>query len=327
MGSSPLPPDSSSSEIGKEFLRFLNRGPVSAFIDSVIGPDSGRAWTRHAGNGAFNLEAVQTRAADNKPTASALFQPALQGLRLHGRNENVACFWIHIDPRGKDGELVGKADFSGWYERFLLGLEIGKSFTDFLVQDLRLQTSDDPPARVGFMIDTVGPISELVDAGSVPVLPGGYRSSQFLGYAVADRRGNSADRMVKDLLRQLCDHHLHLEGFEGVLESITAADMDRHEPTPRQAEGVQRTWETRDLPVLRAVVKLLEVPGSFEVTVGQISGETGVDKADVDLAIEALKGEYISEYQQFLTGGDPSTWAVRGITPRARRAVGQWPAE
>ena len=50
------------------------------------------------------------------------------------------------------------------------------------------------------------------------------------------------------------------------------------------------TWETRELPVLVAVVKLLEQPDSSWPTVSQISDETGIDKADVDRALKIFNG-------------------------------------
>jgi hypothetical protein len=321
----PIAPGTSSSLFGMKLLELLKRDPVSTLIMSMIGAYEGLSWTRHAGNGVYSLEAV-LGSADGKPVASALFQPPVSGLQFYGRHEGVACLWLHIDPRGLRG-TVEQATLATWYQRFRLAIATTEVFATFLAEDLGLKTSGDPPARSGVMIETVGPIAELVDTGGLSPLPGAVLSNQFLGYAIADGEGESADHVAKDLLRQLCDHTLHLGDFEDALESATAVPEGVIlQPSSCKRQGVRNTWETRDLPVLRAIVKLLEKPGSFEISVSQISAETGIDKTDVDRAIEALKGEYVTEYQQFLTGGDPSTWAVRGITPQARRAVGQWPA-
>jgi hypothetical protein len=89
---------------------------------------------------------------------------------------------------------------------------------------------------------------------------------------------------------------------------------------------MESTWESRDLPVLNAVVTLLEQPGAFEATVGDIAAHTGIKPADVDKSIEALEGVFVSEYHRMQTGADPTSWAVTRITPAARQAVGQWPS-
>jgi len=324
----PIPSGTSSSRLGAKLLDFLQRDPVASLISSVIGTGEGLAWTRQAGNGALSLEALLSPVGeDDKPVASALLQPPIAGQRLYGRDEGIAFLWLHINPRGTGGDAARRVGLAEWYQLFKLSITITGAFADLLAKDLGLRTFGAPAARAGVMIETTGPISELVDTGSLSPLPGAYSASQFLGYAIADREGGPADQAAQDLLRQLCDHTLHLGDFEETLESIRAADVASSQSAPRPPQAVQSTWETRELPVLRAVVKLLEQPGSFEASVSQISAATGIDKADVDRAIEALKGEYITEYQQFLTGGDPSTWAVRGTTAKARRAVGQWPDE
>jgi hypothetical protein len=322
----PIPSGASSSVFSAELLEFLRRDPVSSLINLVINTAGGLAWTRQAGNGVLSLEAV-FGPADGTPGASALLQPPVTGMRLYGRDEGIACLWLHIDPRGTGGSAAPKTGLAGWYQCFRLAIALTGAFADFLAQDLELQTSNDPASRAGVMIETVGPIGDLVDMGDLSPLPGAILASQFLGYAIADQAGGPADQAAGDLLRQFCDHTLHLGDFEGVLESILSGGVATPQPAPCPPQTVQRTWETRDLPVLRAIVKLLEEPGSFEVSVSQISDETGIDKMDVDRAIDALKGEYITEYQQFLSGGDPSNWAVRGVTPKARRTVGQWPDE
>jgi hypothetical protein len=86
---------------------------------------------------------------------------------------------------------------------------------------------------------------------------------------------------------------------------------------------VEDTWANRELPVLDATVRLLE--DDFRVCVRDIAAETGIDPRDVDRALRALEGEYVGEYQQLATGGDPNPWYVTSVTAAARQAVGQWP--
>jgi hypothetical protein len=87
---------------------------------------------------------------------------------------------------------------------------------------------------------------------------------------------------------------------------------------------VEDTWFSRDLPVLDAVVTLLDQPGSFMAQVRDIAEKTGMDPNDIARALEALDGTYV-EFEQFATGGNPNSWRVRRVSSDARRAVGQWP--
>jgi predicted transcriptional regulator len=85
---------------------------------------------------------------------------------------------------------------------------------------------------------------------------------------------------------------------------------------------VEDTWGVRDIPVLDAVVALLEQ--SYMVTVSDIAGRTGLDQADVARSLDALNPVYV-DFRKTETGGDPTFWYVHKVTPEARKAVGQWP--
>jgi hypothetical protein len=87
---------------------------------------------------------------------------------------------------------------------------------------------------------------------------------------------------------------------------------------------VEDTWTSRDLPVLDAVVTLLDRPGSIMATVREIAELTGMEQADIVRALDALDGPYV-EFEQFATGGNPGPWRVRRVSSAARREVGQWP--
>jgi hypothetical protein len=87
---------------------------------------------------------------------------------------------------------------------------------------------------------------------------------------------------------------------------------------------MEDTWVSRDLPVLDAVVRLLD-DGAYTVAVIDIAGETGLDPNTVDRALDALHGPYVTEYKKLMTGGIPDTWYVTEVTAEARRVVGQWP--
>jgi DNA-binding MarR family transcriptional regulator len=86
---------------------------------------------------------------------------------------------------------------------------------------------------------------------------------------------------------------------------------------------VEDTWGNRDVPVLNAVVALLE--HSYMVTVSDIAQRTGLDLADVTRSLDAMDPVYL-DFRKTETGGDSTFWYVLRVTPEARRAVGQWPS-
>lgn len=215
----PIGRDASSSHLGRSLLDFLGRAPVSTLMESVIGADDSLMWIRHAGNGSLSLEAVLAPSADTKPLASALLQPPVAGLSLYGRAEDIACLWIHVDPSRADSP----ARLSTWNFRFGLAVTIASAFAEFLEHDLDLRTTDKRPARAGFMIETVGPMSDLVDTEGISPLPGAIPSTQFLGYAIADGAGKPAERIGRDFLQTLCDHTMHLGDFEDLIDAINPA--------------------------------------------------------------------------------------------------------
>jgi hypothetical protein len=82
------------------------------------------------------------------------------------------------------------------------------------------------------------------------------------------------------------------------------------------------TWGPRDMPVLSAVVALLEQ--SYMVTVSDIAQRTGLELAEVARSLDAMDPTYV-DFRKTETGGDPTFWYVLKVTPEARQAVGQWP--
>lgn len=83
---------------------------------------------------------------------------------------------------------------------------------------------------------------------------------------------------------------------------------------------MEDTWFSRDLPVLDAAVRLKEEsPGRLPMS-EDIAGATGLPVSAVRLALGALSGEYVDT-----ESGVAEDFMVMGVTPAARRAVGQWP--
>jgi hypothetical protein len=81
---------------------------------------------------------------------------------------------------------------------------------------------------------------------------------------------------------------------------------------------MDETWLSRDLPVLDAVVGLLEDHDLVQPE--SVAECTGRDSQEVLRALHALDGTYVRLHRD-MSGG-----FVDSVTPEARRAVGQWPS-
>jgi hypothetical protein len=85
---------------------------------------------------------------------------------------------------------------------------------------------------------------------------------------------------------------------------------------------VEDTWGVRDVPVLSAVVELLD--NSYMVTVSDVAAKTGLELAEVARSLDSMDPTFV-DFRKTETGGDPRFWYVNRVTPEARQAVGQWP--
>ena len=85
---------------------------------------------------------------------------------------------------------------------------------------------------------------------------------------------------------------------------------------------MEDTWGVRDVPVLSAVVELLD--HSYMVTVSDVAAKTGLDLAEVSRSLDSMDPTFV-DFRKTETGGDPRFWYVNRVTPEARQAVGQWP--
>ena len=85
---------------------------------------------------------------------------------------------------------------------------------------------------------------------------------------------------------------------------------------------MEDTWGPREMPVLTALVALLDQ--SYMVTVSDIAERTGLEQAEVTRSLDAMDPTFV-DFRKTETGGDPTFWYVLKVTPQARQAVGQWP--
>jgi hypothetical protein len=87
---------------------------------------------------------------------------------------------------------------------------------------------------------------------------------------------------------------------------------------------MESTWETRDLPVLDAIVHYFDEHDGPEIPdVGTFAKLTGMDPGQVARAVRALSPRFIKT--QATLGGLMDV-AIMGVTDEARQVVGQWPS-
>jgi hypothetical protein len=84
------------------------------------------------------------------------------------------------------------------------------------------------------------------------------------------------------------------------------------------------TWETRDFPVLDAVVKIYDETGQA-IRPSQIEAATGMEPAQVQKALRALLGENPPFFEKGQGAMGGHILLVGKVTGHARRTVGSWP--
>ena len=93
----------------------------------------------------------------------------------------------------------------------------------------------------------------------------------------------------------------------------------------RTVHAMEDTWISRDLPVLDAVVRLLDEPGHGLLFGRTVAEHTGLGKGAVESALLALSPDYVRLGRQMSAEGGIDLLPLDGVTAEARRAVGQWP--
>ncbi len=87
---------------------------------------------------------------------------------------------------------------------------------------------------------------------------------------------------------------------------------------------MESTWETRDLPVLDAIVRYYDEHDGPEIPdVETFAKLTGMDPGQVARAVRALSPRFIETQATY---GGLMNVAIMGVTDEARQVVGQWPS-
>jgi hypothetical protein len=87
---------------------------------------------------------------------------------------------------------------------------------------------------------------------------------------------------------------------------------------------VEPTWQSRDFPVLCAIVEAMEEHPGSEARLEEIAQRSGLGRADVDKAIVKLWAAR-PPYFEAITVEETHPIAVTSVTERALRETEQWP--
>jgi len=218
----PLGEKPSTSDLRDKFLAFLSRSPITELIPGLTYVGDDLSWRSYASNGRINNEAILTASDDqtDAPVISALMILNEAGLPRYGHDSRVAELVLHVEPRDKVGQPAPAADFKAWHESFVRALAVPSAFAQFLSQDVGIETYGDPPTQFGVQLTAYRSITQLVDPGGLPTVAGSQPSNWFLGFMIAERDGKGAGDVAVDLLTRVCDHALHLHGYEVELAKL-----------------------------------------------------------------------------------------------------------
>jgi hypothetical protein len=213
----PLNPPVSGTELRAKFLTFLSAPAVSDLVRSLTTVAPSASWKSMAGHGPQTLEAALTISQDplaETPIASAVFLPPKADESPYARNGRAATLLLYIEPRTTSGEVPPPSRLPIWTRRFRLALDVPRAFADFLSEELRTVTLNDPPAQCGIWLQSNQPLTLMVDTEGLRVLPGSSSSNWFMGWAFAEADGSSVVETARNMIEHLCEYQLHLDGYE-----------------------------------------------------------------------------------------------------------------
>lgn len=89
--------------------------------------------------------------------------------------------------------------------------------------------------------------------------------------------------------------------------------------------AVESTWESRELPILRALVGLFDSIEMVDGSLAAVVTATGLPDDDVKRGLKALMTASPPYIEARATSQTSYPMRVLGVTERARREIGQWP--
>ena len=96
------------------------------------------------------------------------------------------------------------------------------------LQDLGLALPGEPPAQVGVLLRGRHSLTEIVSPGNIPVLPASSAQivSEFIGLAIAVPDGRTAEETAGQMVLDLSERDLHLNGTQAEMSGEVAPVAD-----------------------------------------------------------------------------------------------------
>jgi hypothetical protein len=159
------------------------------------------------------------------PAASAILFLPEDGANVEGLQRGCAELIMHINfaPRIPT-TISGQFSFrrpSYWRKRFEQSLALPGMLADWLKHDLDLETSMEPAAQFGIMLQARQIITEMVDCSGIRRLTAPYTVNHFMGWAIADAEGKTSQELATEMMLDLSERVLHLDGS---MDEMTGLD-------------------------------------------------------------------------------------------------------
>lgn len=220
---SPLPATTPvTSDVSRALLRTLSQSSIRDLVSEATHGE-GLTWRRYQGHGRISFAAVLSNGDDEQaPTAWARFNPPPpMGVQMFG-DPACADFVLAIEPRTRHGDVRPPTDLHFWFRWLVRTLSVPAAVRNLATEELGLSTAATPPDRVGVFFSTPRALTELVDIGDLPRVPGSHISQHFVAGAVADPGGQDTSATAREWIMQLCDRDLPLDGYEHTLLTLGA---------------------------------------------------------------------------------------------------------
>ncbi|MHB1593321.1 MAG: hypothetical protein ACYCO9_08465 [Streptosporangiaceae bacterium] len=207
---SQIAPTLDPGQIWPLFMNFLKSQPVTSLVNGLTRPAPGIWWTRWATSSAGTVNALYTPGGEIEAAASARLELP-DGTRRYGHDERYGTLILHFEPPQSSADRGSAAGPVAWTDHMMRALELPAALDQFLNEQLGVSTSADPPAVLGFRLETPHSLTELIDITALAELPGGHHKREAIGYFIADPQGARADRAADQMISDVLLYGLQAE--------------------------------------------------------------------------------------------------------------------
>ena len=218
----PLGDDPGWQDLRRRFTNLLSQDAVRTLVSQLTVIPGGAAWRQRATQRRSWLEADLTAGDETTiPAASAnLFLP--ESGNQAGLPPRSAQLTLHIDfAPAESGPRAGQRP-AYWRQRFEEAIAMPDTLLEWLETELSLITHSTPATQFGIVLQAGSkPITEMVDVSGIPTLTATYVPSQFTGWAIADQSGKVIHELATQMMLDLSERILHLDGTIDEMSGLT----------------------------------------------------------------------------------------------------------